>query len=77
MSGSRLASGGCVDRTRPLRFTFDGRAYTGHAGDTLASALLANGVSVVERDIDCGDHGEFYRLVHAELRDGVFYFDCF
>ena len=49
MSGSRLASGGCVDRTRPLRFTFDGRAYTGHAGDTLASALLANGVSVVGR----------------------------
>ena len=37
MSGSRLASGGCVDRARALRFTFDGRAYTGHAGDTLAS----------------------------------------
>ena len=49
MSGSRLAAGGCVDRSRPLRFTFDGRAYTGHAGDTLASALLANGVSVVGR----------------------------
>ena len=49
MSGSRLAAGGCVDRNRPLRFTFDGRAYTGHAGDTLASALLANGVSVVGR----------------------------
>ena len=49
MSGSRLAAGGCVDRSRPLRFTFDGREYTGHAGDTLASALLANGVSVVGR----------------------------
>ncbi|WP_425565760.1 2Fe-2S iron-sulfur cluster-binding protein [Pseudonocardia ailaonensis] len=33
-----------MDRSRTLRFTFDGREYTGHPGDTLASALLANGV---------------------------------
>ena len=49
MSARRLADGGCLDRTRPLRFTFDGREYTGYAGDTLASALLANGVRVVGR----------------------------
>jgi heterotetrameric sarcosine oxidase alpha subunit len=45
----RLASGGAIDRSRPLAFTFDGRTYTGRAGDTLASALLANGVRTVGR----------------------------
>src|SRR3954454_24913812 len=45
----RLAAGGLVDRSRPLRFTFDGRAFTGYAGDTLASALLASGVRLVGR----------------------------
>lgn len=45
----RLASGGAIDRDRPLRFTFDGRPYAGYAGDTLASALLANGVRIVGR----------------------------
>jgi heterotetrameric sarcosine oxidase alpha subunit len=45
----RLPTGGAIDRTRTLAFTFDGRAYTGHPGDTLASALLANGVRVVGR----------------------------
>ncbi|MBS0528942.1 MAG: sarcosine oxidase subunit alpha [Proteobacteria bacterium] len=45
----RLASGGRMDRTRPLQFTFDGNRYTGFAGDTLASALIANGVHLVGR----------------------------
>ena len=45
----RLASGGRIDRSRTLRFTFDGRRYTGFAGDTLASALIANGVHLVGR----------------------------
>ena len=45
----RLPAGGHVDRTRVLRFTFNGRPYLGHAGDTLASALLANGVTLVAR----------------------------
>jgi sarcosine oxidase subunit alpha len=49
MSGHRLASGGRIDRTRPIGFTFDGRRYRGFAGDTLASALLANGVHLVGR----------------------------
>jgi sarcosine oxidase subunit alpha len=49
MSGYRLASGGLVDRGAPVRFTFDGLPFTGFAGDTLASALLANGVRVVGR----------------------------
>jgi len=49
VSAFRTASGGRVDRTKPLRFEFDGRGYAGFAGDTLASALLANGVHLVGR----------------------------
>jgi len=45
----RLAEGGTIDRDRELRFRFNGRQYTGHPGDTLASALLANGVHLVAR----------------------------
>ncbi|MBV9748095.1 MAG: (2Fe-2S)-binding protein, partial [Acetobacteraceae bacterium] len=45
----RLVGGGLVDHSRVLRFTFDGRGYAGHPGDTLASALLANGVRLVGR----------------------------
>ena len=41
--------GGLIDRTAPLSFTFDGRRLDGFAGDTLASALLANGVRLVGR----------------------------
>lgn len=46
---NRLAKGGLIDRNAPLAFTFDGRAFTGFSGDTLASALLANGVRLVGR----------------------------
>ncbi len=49
MTAYRLASGGAVERTAPLGFTFDGAALTGLAGDTLASALLANGRMLVGR----------------------------
>jgi sarcosine oxidase subunit alpha len=49
MSGSRLPAGGRIDRNRPIGFSFDGKRYSGFAGDTLASALLANGVSLFGR----------------------------
>ncbi|MGH6943143.1 MAG: 2Fe-2S iron-sulfur cluster-binding protein, partial [Geminicoccaceae bacterium] len=45
----RLAEGGLIDRARTLAFRFDGGEYQGHPGDTLASALLANGVRLVGR----------------------------
>src|SRR6201747_2076761 len=45
----RTASGGNIDRDKPIVFTFDGRRYSGFAGDTLASALLANGVHLIGR----------------------------
>ncbi len=49
MSARRLPEGGLIDRARPVDFTYEGRPLRGFAGDTLASALLANGVSVVGR----------------------------
>ena len=49
MTSARLPSGGAVDRGRPLAFTFDGKPYVGFAGDSIASALLANGVRIVGR----------------------------
>lgn len=42
-------AGGLIDRRHTVSFTFDGKAYTGHPGDTLASALLANGVRLMGR----------------------------
>ena len=45
----RLPQGGRIDRTRPLAFSFDGEVCEGFAGDTLASALIANGISLVGR----------------------------
>jgi methylglutamate dehydrogenase subunit C len=46
---SRLQTGGLVDRDRSPRFIFDGKSYAGFAGDTLASALVANDVKLVGR----------------------------
>lgn len=49
MSRFRVADRGRIERSRTLSFTFDGQRYQGHPGDTLASALLANGVHLVGR----------------------------
>lgn len=49
MTSKRLSTGGRIDRRSTIRFSFDGREFTGHPGDTLASALLANGVRLVGR----------------------------
>lgn len=45
----RLSQGGRVDRNHVLTFTFNGKTYTGYQGDTLASALIANGISLTAR----------------------------
>ncbi len=51
MTPGRLPSsaGQLIDRSKPLSFTFDGRAFAGYAGDTITSALLAAGVRVLSR----------------------------
>ncbi|PTM39922.1 sarcosine oxidase subunit alpha family protein [Bosea sp. 124] len=45
----RTPAGGLIDRTQAQTFRFDGKRFEGYAGDTLASALLANGVRLVGR----------------------------
>lgn len=49
MTQSHRISGGQIDRARTFGFQFDGTVYEGHPGDTLASALLANGVRLMGR----------------------------
>ena len=45
----RIASGGLIDRSKEISFIFNGKKYNGYKGDTLASALLANGVHLIGR----------------------------
>src|SRR5262245_54985092 len=51
MTAFRLSRGGRIDRTRTLRFEWNARAFEGHPGDTLASALLANDVLLLARSL--------------------------
>lgn len=46
---NRLQSGGRIERNKPLTFSYNGKSYKGFEGDTLASAMLANGIDVVGR----------------------------
>ena len=45
----RLKDVGRIDRNHKISFTFNGKKYSGYKGDTLASALLANGVHLIAR----------------------------
>src|SRR3546814_9855350 len=49
MTAYRIPGKGRVDHRRAVRFHFNGETYTGYQGDTLASALLANGIHLVGR----------------------------
>lgn len=61
---SRLRAGGLIDRKQPINFRFDGKAMTGFSGDTLASALLANGIRIVGRSFK-------YHRARGILTDGI------
>lgn len=61
---NRLSTGGRIDRSRPLSFIFDGKAMTGFHGDTLASALLANGHKIIGRSFK-------YHRPRGVLTDGA------
>jgi sarcosine oxidase subunit alpha len=85
----RLPEGGRIDRERPLSFRFDDRRFTGFGGDTLASALLANGVHLVGRSFELYegleafsqnrwpslryDVGEINNLVSRIIPSGFYY----
>ena len=49
MTFSRFDDGGLIDRSQRIGFSFDGKQLEGFVGDTLASALLANGISLMGR----------------------------
>ncbi len=49
MTARRLSSGGHIDRSKPVKFTWDGRTMSGYAGDTLASALMAGNERIIGR----------------------------
>lgn len=72
----RLASGGRIERAKTAIFRFDGKSYQGHPGDTLASALLANGVRLVGRSFKYHRPRGFLTAGHdepnglVELRSG-------
>ena len=55
MNGNRILNPAArIDIKRPLNFHFDGVSFTGYAGDTLASALLANGHRMLARSFKYG-----------------------
>ena len=66
---NRLSSGGRIDRNRPLTFSFNGQHYQGYAGDTLAAALLANGVDIVGRSFALA--GARHRAAGAEEPNAI------
>lgn len=68
MTARRLASGGRIDRERPIPFRFDGMELTGLAGDTVASALMANDVALVGRSFKLHRPRGFFG---AGYEDGV------
>ena len=45
----RLSHGGLINRDKKLSFKFNNKTYYGYEGDTLASALIANGVQLIGR----------------------------
>src|SRR3954464_15677104 len=64
-----------IDRSRTLTFTFEGRRYAGFAGDTLTSALAANGVRLLGRSFKYHRARGLYSLanhdVNALMTDGA------
>ena len=49
MQKNRIHKGGQINRDKSLRFSFNGKTYEGYEGDTLASAMISNGIRIVGR----------------------------
>ena len=69
MTARRLPIGGGIDRTIAVPFTWQGARLSGFEGDTLASALLANGVTVVGRGFKYHRPRGIYGLGGGAKRD--------
>lgn len=68
---TRLPSGGHIDRNRILEFEFNGRNLRGYHGDTLASALMANGIDIVSRSFKYHRPRGFQSVGHADISSMV------
>ncbi|MDE0308791.1 MAG: 2Fe-2S iron-sulfur cluster-binding protein [Acidiferrobacterales bacterium] len=68
---NRLPDGGLIDRNQTIEFVFNGRKHTGFQGDTLAAALLANGIDVVSRSFKYHRPRGFRALGHADVSSMV------
>jgi sarcosine oxidase subunit alpha len=68
VTARRLAHGGIIERSQPLSFRFDGMELSGFAGDTVASALMANDVALVGRSFKLHRPRGFFGAGHE---DGV------
>jgi sarcosine oxidase subunit alpha len=66
MTARRLASGGRIDRNKRLSFDFDGLALQGFAGDTVASALMANDVALTGRSFKLHRPRGFFGAGHDD-----------
>lgn len=49
MTDMRIHNKGRVNKAKSVRFSFNGKTYSGFEGDTLASAMLANGEHLAGR----------------------------
>ena len=58
----RLESSGLINRDKKLSFKFNGKTYYGFEGDTLASALIDNGVHLMEEVLNIIDQEVFLEL---------------
>ena len=72
MAGFRLDRGGVIDRSVNLGFTFDAKPFTGHPGDTLASALIASLVGKVESPVTLVPQSGLELTVHFGSGGGTF-----
>ena len=63
-----------IDRSRPLKFKFEGREYTGFAGDTISSALAANGLRLLGRSFKYHRPRGIYSLANHDVN--VLVEDC-
>ena len=58
----RLENVGLINRDKKLSFKFNGVTYYGYEGDTLASALIANGVHLIGEALNIIDQEVFLVL---------------
>ena len=77
---NRIENKGLIDRSKPIEFYFNDKKLYGFQGDTLASALLANRISLISRSIQyhrprglfTNNLGEPNSIIHVNIDDKEF-----